>query len=159
MNTFDNLYHLKKDFGKPIDLYQITSTLNLETGLKTVATTKTHIKKAIIYPQGQALQSNKSAEEAFLRTNKPRGFGGNINTTKTTIAIEKKDLPKNYTFKLNDYFIFEYKRYTIADRLDYDDAIVINGVYTEGQETAAIIDINVKDRLPLGQVILGEEIL
>jgi hypothetical protein len=140
-----NLYVLKKEYGKSIDLYKKKATVNIETGRRTVVRRKASIRRAIVMP---SLENTKAYGQGF--TSKGPGQGPvNIETVDRIVIVDDKDLPNDFDIEPGDYCIINRHRYEIKSVDDYESNIgyVLTLKETRGIESFAIIDIKTKSRL------------
>lgn len=144
------MYHLKRDYGFPIDLYYITgSSTDIETGIKTLTKEKIHIRKCIVLPND--IQRKFSYDIAFLAANKNFTYGGTWDQNMRGIIIDYSDLPKNFRIQYDHYFIYNNQKYEIKKISDSEDKrsvyIVMRGVF--GDKLNQILEIRVFNRLSL----------
>lgn len=146
MNTFDKttVYNLKRQFGIPIQVCRITSSVtDRETGLKTVSRSTISVQRAIQLP-------NELIRQFFSRDQLAK-FGGYIDVSKRIFAIAVTDLPSNYQFNPEDWVISQDKRYDLELISDYPGVIILIGNEVVGGQKWQIINESARQMLVVGQ--------
>lgn len=147
-----SLYHLKREYGRKIDLYHIISeTPDLETGKVIINRIKYKIRKGILLPTTLSREINLSG--AFRRTNTTLESGETDVYTRF-IVIDKEDLPTDFELTESDYLIIDGKRYQFQRIQELEDniAVLITARYMKGSIRNEIFDGNqtaVKDAINL----------
>lgn len=143
------LYKLKRDYGSRVDLYhQVSETVDLTTGVKTVTKEKITVKRAILLPT--VIRSNFAYDLAYIAANKNFTYGGIFSTDTRDIIIDRGDI-KNFTFDdyKNIYIIIDGRRYEITEykELDYKSAYHLKIKVTQGAQLSQIVDAKIHDRI------------
>jgi|WetSurMetagenome_2_1015567.scaffolds.fasta_scaffold55140_3 hypothetical protein len=144
------LYCLKRDFGGPIDIYQLGSpTVDLTTGIKTSTPTRIHVRRAVILPAKMlrskiAVRGTANSDVLNLADFGTREF-----------IIERKDV-RGYTPCVDDWIIYQVTRYQMAaiEEFECGDGWVVTGKEIVGvmpQQQLAMsihsqVDVNVEAR-------------
>lgn len=148
-----NLYRLRQDYGKAIDIYSKMSILNYETGKQVVTRNKIHVKKAIVLPTADSLRGRSTFERAFLQT---PVISSAFETMDRKVILEYRDLPKGFTVALDDYVIIDQRtRYQIKAISDYefDTAIILTLKEAKGVELYQMAEYTIYQRLNFQQVV------
>ena len=150
----DNIYILKKDYGRPITIYKKISTIDIKTGLTTISRTKVKINKAIVLPSIESMYGKESFEKTYLNTGRIReSLGGYIEIIDKIVILDKKDLPKTFDVNPDDYVVIDHQRFDIKAIDDYE-RIILALKQTTGQSTLEVIDMKIKQNLIIEQVCL-----
>lgn len=113
------LYSMKRQYGSPIDLYQINTTdMDPATGVRQDTKTKTSIDWAIVLPDTMARKF--AYEHSFLFANRPFTYGAQWDEDTRMVIIDGEDLAVGLEISVDDSIVFENKRYTVktAERFD-----------------------------------------
>jgi hypothetical protein len=108
----DTIYSLKREYGFPLTIFkQISSSVNVETGIVTPTISFKYIHRAIFLPR------------IFIRMMAIAEYDANSRL----ILIDFNDLG-NFTPNKDDYVIFQNKKYIVNKIIthDYDAAVVLN---------------------------------
>jgi len=103
---------MKRTYGLPIDLCEQTlGATNLETGTKSITYTKIRIQRAIIQPA----RSHRDFvyDLAFISANKDFTTGGFFDASDRRIILDANDVPDDWDIDINQFVIFNNKRYDI----------------------------------------------
>jgi hypothetical protein len=141
---FNNtVYELSKSYGFKIDIYKIVETVDFQTGVRTIATTKYKVKKAVILPN-QLYRDFRPIDPNYQ-------FGGPIDIEKRGVLVNKKYLPKGFTLQENDYVVFNGDKYNVSDRheMELADYIFFTIKKVHGESVTQIHDFRFVDRLTL----------
>lgn len=156
-----NLYSLKKDYGKPIDIYTKSVILSYETGKQIVTKNKIRIRKAIVLPSIESFRGKQVYERAFLTGNPT--YGSSFEVQDRIVIIDQRDLPKGFTIATDDYVIIDpsshhaarYEVKTITD-YEFDTGIILGLKTAKGGQLFQIIDQYMRDKLQLQHETIGE---
>ena len=149
---FNNtVYALSKDFGFKCDLYRQEETLDHRTGRTTRVRHKFKIKKAIFFPSQLFRDFNYAA-----LFGKDMQFGGILDVSQRRVLINKKYLPKGFNIDVNDYVIFNGKRYEIQkiDELELADYWHLIIKQTVGVPKGELFEISMSDTLTIEEYVL-----
>lgn len=116
---------MKRSYGLPIDYYQmVTHTMDPEDGDKITVLTRTRIHRAIVL---RAREFRSFVYDlAFISANKDFTHGGFFDPEDRKILIDARDVPTEFNPQVDDYCIFQDKKYEIKEIFDFED----NAVYT-----------------------------
>jgi hypothetical protein len=126
------LYSFKRQYGAgPVAFYTLNgSTTNLDTGVKTVSKDVNVVRRATLLPARVARKLISTISK--ISADKPFVYGGTFDSGTRALLIDRRDA-SNLTVKLDDWFVFEGKRYEIKH---FDEvtsaAYVVVGEYVEG---------------------------
>ena len=144
----NNIYKLKQTSGKKIIIQSKSNTqYNLETGKRVVNYFWLEVPKAIVL------------EERFERVFDPVDgrfrLGGYQENKIRNILIDRNDLPKDFVITLEQWIIFNNKRYDIIKVEDYDDKNVYNLIvkHVRDQQINFVESSNINDVLPILETI------
>lgn len=114
------IYRMKRSYGLPIDYYQmITHTMDPEDGDKVTILTKTRIHKAIVL---QAREFRSFVYDlAFISANKDFTHGGFFDPEDRKVIIDVKDVPTGFVPRVDDYYIFQNRKYEVKEIFDFED--------------------------------------
>lgn len=108
------LYRLKRLNGESVDLYlRGTVSSDVATGNVTIPETKWTIDRAIVLPIDQL--RNFVSSPPWATAGRQFEFGGFYGTGATSIIVDIRDLPLNYTKSLDDAFIMDHVRFQIKN--------------------------------------------
>lgn len=113
------LYGLKQNYGILVDVYRKDSTtINLETGKKTVTQSRFRVRRAVLIPSTLMRKMDFSGMDSDFN------FGAFFDIANKVILIEGNDIPKNYRFDTNspdtNWIVIDHKRYDIKETYDLD---------------------------------------
>lgn len=151
------IYNLKRRYGFPLDIYRIISTVtNRETGKKIQEKSKYHIKRAIVLPN--QVQKRFAFDLAYLAANKDFTYGAEYLSNLRDIIIDVRDLPKEFEITINDYIIYDGKRYQIKiiEIAEHNQAYLIRMDHAPGSLPFEQHDVNVHNVLDLEQGVTNE---
>lgn len=113
------LYRLKRRYGEAVIIYnRLSSTTNLETGVKSVITESVIVKRAIVLPS--KIHREFVYDLTFIATNKNFTYGGHFDTTERQLIFDRKDLP-NFEIKVGMYLLFKSRRYDVKQVEEFED--------------------------------------
>ena len=127
------IYQLKYRYGYPITLYKVTKgTFDTKTGLTPFQTESVQVTRAVIMPS--AIQRNFFFSITVIQANSRFIHGADVQLQDRQIIIDGKDIPSSWIINVDDYFIFEHKRYDIkvAEALEYKTGWVLTGRKIQG---------------------------
>jgi hypothetical protein len=154
MNRFvrRTLYSLKRQYGSRIDLYSLTSVgTDYETGVKTCTKSVNIVRKCIVLPvkiQREAVQSI-----SHISANKMFVVGGTYDAGARTFIIDTRDLPTDYEIKVDDWIVYNRRRYDIKSIVEFEQHTAWEIVAREvkGVIPEQIIELRVDNFLDLSQ--------
>lgn len=148
-----DIYDLKREYGFPIDFYRInSSTVNRETGEKTVTRTVYHINLAVVLSVDT--RRKFAYDIAYLAANKNFTYGAMYDQKIRSFLIDSKDL--NLVPNNSDYIIYDLKRYDILSVNDYKNCFIIDGKALEGKPLEQILSSIVNQRLYFNEEVENE---
>ena len=142
------LYTLKRKYGFPVVLHKITNEdINKQTGKREVTIQVQKVRLAIVLPSLLIAKFETAANRNFT-------YGGAYGTSTRRIIIDARDLG-DFEIELDDYFIYEGKRWQIGkiDTFEFDTGFVIYGREVKGTPRYFVQEQTIEDNL-----ILTEEI-
>jgi hypothetical protein len=148
-----NIYTLKRDYGEPADLYKRVVINDFQTGKKKTTRTKLHIKKVIILP-GSDLINSQSLRVVDQKAQ-------NVEVVDRIVIIDTRDVPKTFIIDDNDtYIIILHKRYEIKNirNYEYDTGYILELRQTVGAEVAEIHDVSVRQKLIFNENIVNSSV-
>lgn len=112
------VYKLKRLFGGQIFVYkQGTKTTDLQTGeIDWVGREVRTIKRAIILP----VKIDRAQTQTISMISSDKGFvyGGNYDRAARWFYLDPKDLPNGYEIKMDDWIVYQGKKYEIKQAKD-----------------------------------------
>ncbi len=145
------LYILKRQYGVPLALYRRTmSETDLATGKKTVTKVKYPVKRAVLCST-PSVQRQFEYHLSYLAANKNFAYGALFDTQNITFLIDAQDLPRGFVPNLDDFAIYNHKRYNISkmELLDHRLAYYLSLKLLVGSEINEEIDVRVTSGLQL----------
>jgi hypothetical protein len=147
-NSFidEAFYSLKKEFGSCVELYIIKAvTPNVETGKTVTDLRKIKISKAPV------LQTKDSSFFKYVRSynaaNNNFNFGATFGISSRIVLVDNADLPKDYIYFAEQYFIINNQRYNMKDMVQYEFGYAFMVEEVKGQRLERIYDF--RDTLTL----------
>lgn len=147
------LYTLKRGYGFPLTLLKIDEeTYDKETGKRTAIIEHLKIKKAIVLPSDFTRKFDYDL--AFIAANRNFTYGGFYDTSTRKIIIDATDLG-DWDIEIEDYFIFDEKRWQIArvHEFELQTGFMIMGREVKGAPRYLVEEISLEDTLQLTQEI------
>lgn len=147
------LYSLKRGYGFPLTLHKVSSeTYNTETGKRTAIIQICKIKRAIILPS--TLMTKFEYDVTFTAANRNFAYGGTYDMSIKKIIIDAKDLG-NFEIELEDYFIFDKRRWQVNNiqEFEFRTAFFVVGKEVKGTPRYLVEEIALEDTLQLIQEI------
>lgn len=151
------LYRMKRNYGLPISLYTSTpGALNLETGATSMEYTKVDIKRAIVQPA--RYHRDFVYDLAYISANKDFTTGGFFDTSDRRVIIDASDLPASWEIDLNQFVIFDGRRFDIKSFYEFEEGMGYILVIRElkGQDVVSINSVN--SVLTLQQTVTGVKV-
>lgn len=147
------LYSLKRAYGFPVTFCKIEDEdLDLETGKRSPTISYIKIRKAIVLPA--TLQQKFEYDLAFIAANRNFTYGGFYNTSLKRIIVDARDLG-SFVFEIGNYFIYEEKRWEIAQikEFDFQTAFDIIGREVKGTPRYMVEDFRIETTLQFTQTV------
>jgi len=147
------LYTLKREYGFPAVLHKITNEeIDKQTGKRTVTIQVQKVRLAIVLPS--ELIAKFEFDLAYTAANRNFTYGGTYGTSTRRIIIDSRDL-NNFEIELDDYFIYEGKRWQVGkiDTFEFDTGFVIYGREVKGTPRYFVQEQSVEDNLTLTEEI------
>jgi len=108
------LYHLKRQYRTPVDLFNKVSDANdLTTGLRSVKYVKLEVKKGIVLPTRQ--KRDFVYDLAFISANRNFTEGGYFHISTRTILLDGKDVPSDFVIDMDTFVQYNEQRYEIKE--------------------------------------------
>lgn len=118
------LYAFKTQYGAgPVSFYSFGGdTINLTTGVKSVAKDVTVVKRVVLLPARVfrdlvSTISKISADKQFV-------YGGTFDTRKRAIMVDRRDAP-NLVLKVDDWFVYNGQKYEVKHFDEVTDAAYV----------------------------------
>lgn len=149
------LYRLKRRYGEVVDIItRQSSTVNLETGVKTVTKTGVRVDRAIVLPS--LIHREFVYDLTFIATNKNFTYGGHFDTQARQVIIDRKDIP-DFEIKVGMYLVFSEKRYDIKQVEEFEEntAYFIAAKQSIEHEPDNVINLAVASDLLLSETAGG----
>lgn len=151
------VYQLKKDYGRPLDIYQImTSVSDLATGKKVQTRQKFHIHRGVVLPS--VLARKFAYDQAYLRSARSFTYGAIYDVDTTSVLLDARDLPKGFEFQIEYmYIVFNKKRFEIvkAEYIEEATAFSVNMKETTGTISEEILCLKVVSAFKIVQNVAG----
>jgi hypothetical protein len=152
MNRFirRTLYSLKRQYWGRVDMYKlVVANSDYETGTKTYTRTMVTVPKAIVLPvkiAREAVQgiSTISANKAFV-------YGGTYDAGTRTFIFDTRDLPDSYEIVMDDWMIYNGRRYDIKSISEFEQhaAWIVVGKEIKGVRPEQIIHMKMENLLDI----------
>ncbi len=145
------IYGLKREFGVPVDLYEVQpGVTNLATGVKNDVVTRHSLDRVALLP---TVTEYKFHFEPAL--SKDFRYGGTYDSSTKRFLIDQKDLPWGLKINRNFYLVFEAHRYNVEkiDTLDLDVAYLITGKEVQWEQPYQVIEYAFRDVINFGGVL------
>ncbi len=108
------VYGMKRRYGQVGYYFRVLdSTRNLQTGVITKNEQEIKIKRMVVAPAKQTREF--SYDLSYIAANKNFTYGGFFDINQRIIIIDAKDLPKDFEPNLNDYIVFNKRRYEVQE--------------------------------------------
>lgn len=146
------IYTLKRLYGFTLTLHKVSSEdLDRKTGQRTATIQICKIKRAIILPS--VLQTK--FEHDLIQNN--FAYGGLYDSSLRKVIIDARDLG-DFEIEMDDYFIFEEKRWDVSkiDAFEFDTAFLIVGKEVKGTPRYLIQEIALEDNFQLAETIVQQ---
>jgi hypothetical protein len=130
-----NLYRLKRDYGGPIDIYQlVSSATDSRTGVTTLATNKTHVRCAAIMP---ATQSRKAIARGQIKST------GTYDIGICDFIIDRKDAPSLATLTSDDWIVANGHKYQVGtvESFQVNEGWIVTGREMVGEVPQQTFDL------------------
>lgn len=142
------MYRLKKRFGMPVDLYNITaSAVDSDTGVRTRTLTKHRVDKAIVLDGTSWIQFEYDL--SWIMAARPFSMGGHFDTMERRFIFDEKDLGD---FRIEDigdlsYLVYNGLKYAVQSKQEFENrkAVVVVGKHVPGEPFNQIYDCRVFD--------------
>ena len=148
------IYKLKQKYGFPLDVYRFNkSSPNPETGVITSDKVVIPINKAVLLSTPSLLRTFYY-DVTYLITNRNFAYGELLDIEKSVFLIDCVDLPINFVFTMDDFLVYDKKRYSISklDLFDQSIGVLVQAKEVKGTEADNIINLDVTSELPITQV-------
>ena len=115
------LYRLKRRYGATVDLiWRTSSTVDRETGLKTVEKDSIRLQRVIVLPS--QVHREFSYDLAYIAAAKNFTYGGFFDTTERRFIVDTRDLPPDFEIKVGYYLVYDRVRYDVKTVEKFEDA-------------------------------------
>ena len=158
------VYRLKRRYGSIVDFYYRTSsTVNLETGQKTVVKDFFRVNRAIVLPSD--IHREFRYDLTFIATNKNFTYGGHFDTSQRRIIVDRKDVPLGRELEVGQYCIYDGRRYELKQVEEFEERtsyfIVVKedishartAILDESPETSLGLDSTVSQSLAVNESV------
>lgn len=153
------LYKLKRNYGFKVSLYKILeSHEDAETGRKVRNRSVHEVRKAVILSATDLKRTfNHNRAFAAVVTSK-FGYGGFYDTESLYIVIDARDLPRDLPITLEDFIIYQHRRYGIDEAEEIQPGLgwILKTREIKGNQPTEIISKTIEQSLPLTQAVEGE---
>jgi hypothetical protein len=122
----DVIYRLKREYGGLVNIQRRTlNTVDLCTGQKTQEKDAIQVLRAIILPT--RLQRKFDYDLTYIAAAKNFTYGGFYDTDTRSFIFDTADLPKGFTFNIDDALIFKHLRYELKEisQFEFFEAFLI----------------------------------
>lgn len=146
------IYALKRRYGIPATLYQLSSdNNNIETGVKTETLTPWQLDKFVTFDA--SVLSKFQYSLTFLASNSNFAYGGIFEVGDRVGLVDAESLPKDYVVNKKDYMVFNGKKYEIVkyEELDFNSGYVLHLRHTHGVVKKQIHTVSSTSILSLAQ--------
>lgn len=147
------LYRLKRRYGLPLDIvWRESSTVNRETGEKTVVKDSLRVERAIPLPS--VIQREFAYDLAYIAAGKNFTYGGFFDTSERRFIIDTKDLPADFEIKIGQYFVYDRARYDVKQVQRFEDA---RAFFVTAKQSIAADASNVRELHLFNEISLTSE--
>ena len=144
------LYSLKRRYGSTVSIYKLVdASTDLRTGVKSITKSMITVLRAVVLPvkvQREVIQSisQVSANKEFV-------VGGSFDSGSRIFVIDARDLPADYEFHLDDWLVYDDRRYNIKNISDFEQhaAYIITGKEVIGVIPEQIIKVGAESTLAI----------
>ena len=143
-----SLYGLKKAYGCRVDLYKLrTAATNYKTGVKTYTKSVTRLRRCVVLPA--QIQRDVSQTITAISANKGFVYGATYDAGTRKFVIDARDVPIGYEPELDDWLVYDERRYEIKDISVFEQRAgwIIIGKETLGVAAEQIHSARVEDTL------------
>ena len=141
------LYCLKRDFGGPIDIYQLLSSeADVLTGKRVVKVRKYHIHRAVVLPE------RMSRSEIMLRTSlHNKAFQNLHDEGSREFIIERRDARALWLLTPDDWIVYNHRKYqiSIVENFEVDSGWVVTGKEDMGAPVDEVTEETVQSTLAI----------
>lgn len=144
------LYRLKRRYGSPVNiLWLVSSTVNRETGKKTVQHGRQFVQRMIVLPDN--VHSEFSYDLAYIAAAKNFTYGGIFDTTQRRFILDAKDVPSTFEPTTEMYFVYDGVRYNVkqVERFEERTGWMIIGKETVSADSEIIEDVSLETEVSL----------
>lgn len=114
------LYRLKREFGKRVAIYRpIASSQNVQTGKIIRGFQLLVIRLAPVLPRNTDRRFAYDLD--YIQAGNNFTEGAFYDRSTSEVLIDVRDLPKGFEPNLDDFLVFEYKRFDIKKVARYED--------------------------------------
>jgi hypothetical protein len=153
------LYALKRQFGGPIVIYRLlTSVVDPKTGEALVNTLAIRIKRAIILPVTMTREVVRNI--SLISADKQMVQGGGYETGKRVFIIDKRDA-RTLVLSQDDWIVWNGRKYQFEkiEEMEFDSGWIITGKVLLGEtdlEVGCQQIVDVTDDIELASEAIGE---
>jgi hypothetical protein len=151
------LYSLKRRYGFPVDImWRTASTVNRETGDKTVTKDSLRVGLMIVLPA--AAKREFSYDLAYIAAAKNFTYGALYDTSQRQFIVDANDLPADFEITPGLWFVYKQGRYEVKDAQRFDDGTgwFVTGKQDVGVETGNVIQLHLFSEFSLTSEAEGE---
>jgi hypothetical protein len=148
------LYTLKRGYGFPVVFHKIISEdIDKQTGKRDVTIQTQRVRLGIVLPA--SLMAKFEYDLAYTASNRNFTYGGGYGTSTRRIIIDARDL-NNFEIELDDYFIYEGKRWQVSKivTFEFDTGFIVHGREVKGTPRNFVQEQAVEDNLQLTESVL-----
>jgi len=110
---------MKRTYGLPITLYsQTLGVTDPKTGKKSSTYQRAEIRRAIVQPARHT--TSFVYDLSYISANKDFTTGGFFDTSDRRVIIDGKDLPLDWEMDLDQFVVFNNKRYDLKSINEFD---------------------------------------
>ena len=149
------IYKLKRLYGGTITVYkQGTKTTDTRTGIITWTGREAHtVNRSIVLPVKMSREVTQTI--SMISADKQFVYGGTYDHGARWFYIDPQDLPANYEIKMDDWLVYEGKKYEIKTAKDneFDSLWEILGVELVGVTPEQIFNLTAYNIMDFQQTV------
>ena len=153
------LYALKRQYGGPVVIYRLlTSEVDPKTGVATVKTQATRVKRVIILPAMMTRDVIRNI--SVISADKQMVQGGSFDVSKRVFIVDRRDA-RNLALSHDDWLVWNGRKvqFEKIEEMEFDSGWIITGKVLLGEtdlETGLQQSMNAIDTVNVSEQLVGE---
>jgi alpha-L-arabinofuranosidase len=144
------LYALKRQYGGPIVIYRLlTSEVDAKTGVASVETLATRIKRAIVLPATFTREVVRNI--SLISADKQLVQGGGYESGKRVFIIDRRDA-RNLVISLDDWLVWLGQKYQIEklEEMEFQTGWIVTGKVLVGETD---LELGLQQSIDSGDIV------